>query len=101
VIRGGVARGEPGKGLGGAARWRTFEAAQLDALRAEGESRTEFLLRFTLTHPHTQTIIVGTLDPEHLAENLRAIRRGLLSPEVYAEAKRRLEAVGERPAGVA
>jgi aryl-alcohol dehydrogenase-like predicted oxidoreductase len=101
VIRGGVARGEPGRGLDGAARWRAFEAAQLDALRAEGESRTAFLLRFTLTHLHTQTIIVGTLDLEHLEENLRAIRRGPLSPEVYAEAKRRLEAVGERPAVVA
>jgi aryl-alcohol dehydrogenase-like predicted oxidoreductase len=70
-------------------------------LRAEGESRTEFLLRFTLTHPHAQTIIVGTLHPEHLTENLQAIKRGPLSPEVYAEAQRRLDAVGERPAAVA
>jgi aryl-alcohol dehydrogenase-like predicted oxidoreductase len=80
-----------------AARWQQFAQAGLDDLRAEGESRTQFLLRFTLTHPHTQTIIVGTLDPEHLEENLRAIGRGPLSPEVYAEAKRRFEAVGERP----
>jgi aryl-alcohol dehydrogenase-like predicted oxidoreductase len=101
VIRGGVARGEPGVGLGGAARWQKFAPARLDELRAEGESRTEFLLRFTLTHPHVQTIIVGTLYPEHLAENLRAISHGPLSSEVYAEAKRRLEAVGERPAAVA
>jgi aryl-alcohol dehydrogenase-like predicted oxidoreductase len=101
VIRGGVARGEPGVGLGGAARWQQFAPARLDELRAEGESRTEFLLRFTLTHPHVQTIIVGTLHQEHLAENLRAISHGPLSSEVYAEAKRRLEAVGERPAAVA
>jgi len=101
VIRGGVARGEPGVGLGGSGRWRVFDAAQLNALCAEGESRTEFLLRFTLTHPHTQTIIVGTLHPGHLAENLQAIKRGPLSPEVYAEVQRRLDAVGERPAAVA
>src|SRR5262249_11102270 len=65
------------------------------------ESRTAFLLRFTLTHPHVQTIIVGTLHPEHLAENLQAISHGPLSSEVYTEAKRRPEAVGERPAAVA
>jgi aryl-alcohol dehydrogenase-like predicted oxidoreductase len=55
------------------------------------------MLRFTLTHPHVQTIIVGTLHREHLAENLQAIKRGPLSSEVYAEAKCRLAAVGEAP----
>jgi len=49
------------------------------------------LLRFTLTHAHAQTLIVGTLHPEHLQENLQAVSRGPLSPEVYAEATRRLD----------
>jgi len=97
IIRGGVARGEPGVGLGGSDRWQKYEEAGLDDLREPDESRTAFLLRFTLTHPHAHTIIVGTLRPEHLQENLKAVARGPLSPEVYAEAKRRLDRVGLVP----
>jgi aryl-alcohol dehydrogenase-like predicted oxidoreductase len=90
IDRGGVARGEPGAGLGSADRWQKFEEAKLDELREEGESRTAFLLRFLLAHPDIHTTIVGTLIPEHLQENIRIAERGPLSPEVYAEAKRRL-----------
>ena len=85
IIRGGVARGAP-------------EAARLDELRGPGESRTAFLLRFTLSHPDLHTTIVGTMNPDHLAQNLRAAETGPLPPDVYAEAKRRLDAAGERPA---
>jgi len=97
IIRGGVARGEPGAGLGGADRWKKFEQAGLDELRGDGETRTHFLLRFTLTHPDMHTTIVGTLNPDHLKENLAAAQRGPLPPNVYAEAKRRLAAIGEAP----
>jgi aryl-alcohol dehydrogenase-like predicted oxidoreductase len=97
IIRGGVARGEPGSGLGNQDRWQTFEKAQLDELREAGESRTAFLLRYTLSHPHCHTTIVGTLQPEHLHENLAIASRGPLPAEVYQEAKRRLDAAGERP----
>jgi len=92
IIRGGVARGEPGAGLGNQDRWALFEKANLDDLRAEGESRTAFLLRFTLTHPEMDTTIVGTLIPEHLQENIAIAERGPLAAEIYAEAKRRLDA---------
>lgn len=98
IDRGGVARGEPGEGLGAADRWATYEAAKLDELRAPGEPRTTFLLRFLLSHPDIGTTIVGTMDPEHLRENVEAASKGPLAPEVYAEAKRRLDATGERPA---
>ena len=101
IVRGGVAKGEPGVGLGRADRWEKFEAAKLDELLEPSESRTSFLLRYTLTHPHADTIIVGTLHPAHLIENVEAIARGPLSPAVYAEAKRRLTAVGIVPAPVA
>ena len=101
VIRGGVAKGEPGAGRGSAETWRKFEEASLDEFREAGESRTSFMLRFTLTHPHVHTIIVGTQRPEHLRENVEAALRGPLSPAVYAEVKRRLDAVGIRPAPVA
>jgi aryl-alcohol dehydrogenase-like predicted oxidoreductase len=98
IIRGGVARGEPGSGLGGADRWAKFEQAKLDELLEAGESRTGFLLRFTLSHPHCDTTIVGTMNPEHLDENLAIAAKGPLPTDVYAEAKKRLDAVGERPA---
>jgi aryl-alcohol dehydrogenase-like predicted oxidoreductase len=92
-----VARGEPGIGLGSEDRWEGFEAADLDDLREAGESRTAFLLRFTLSHPHCHTTIVGTMNPDHLRENVEVASKGGLPADVYAEAKRRLDAAGYRP----
>ena len=82
--------GEPGAAPGSAKRWVGFQQAGLDELRAEGESRTAFVLRFALTHPDVHTVIVGTRSPQHLKENVRAAERGALAPDVYAEARRRL-----------
>jgi aryl-alcohol dehydrogenase-like predicted oxidoreductase len=96
IVRGGVARGEPGEGLGGEERWAIWERAGLDELLAEGENRTQWLLRFTLSHPGVDTIIVGTLNPAHLADNVRAAAAGPLPADVYAEAKHRLDQAGER-----
>lgn len=99
IIRGGVARGAPEEaGLGNKDRWGTWEKAKLDELRAPGESRTAWLLRFTLSHPDMNTTIVGTVNPEHLQDNLKAANAGPLPADVYAEAKRRLSAAGENPA---
>jgi aryl-alcohol dehydrogenase-like predicted oxidoreductase len=92
-----VARGEPGVGLGNAERWARFEQANLDELLEPGEKRTAFLLRYTLSHPHADTIIAGTLHPEHLRENIETLQKGPLSAKVYAEAKRRLDEVGLTP----
>ena len=100
VIRGGVAQGEPGEGRGRAESWQKFQDANLDELREEGESRSAFVLRFTLTHPQIHTIIAGTKNPAHLHENLAAVRRGPLRTETYAEAKSRLDGIGETPAEV-
>ena len=97
VIRGGVAHGEPGVGKGDEAKWAKFDDANLDELREEGESRTAFILRHTLTHPHSDTNIVGTTNPGHLLENVEAISKGPLPPEVYAEAQRRLTKAGVVP----
>jgi aryl-alcohol dehydrogenase-like predicted oxidoreductase len=97
IIRGGVARGEVGVGLGNEDRWQKFEEANLDELRQPGESRTAFLLRFTLAHPDVDTIIVGTLYPEHLQENIAAAERGPLPDSIYEEAKRRLDRAGVTP----
>jgi aryl-alcohol dehydrogenase-like predicted oxidoreductase len=92
VIRGGVARGEPGARNGAEDVWAAYERADLDAL-ADGASRSEFMLRFTISHPALSTTIVGTLNPDHLAENVAAVKKGPLPEDVYAEAKRRLAAL--------
>lgn len=99
VIRGGVSRGEPGvSGTPKPDPWKTFASANLDELRDEGDSPTDFLLRFTLSHPGMHTTIVGTLNPNHLAENVATASKGPLTSEIYEEAKKRLTNAGETPA---
>ena len=73
------------------ARW---EASGLQELLEEGETRNDFLIRYTITHPAVTAGVCGTRGTEHLLQNIRAASRGPLSPEVYAEAKRRLNYVG-------
>ncbi len=97
IIRGGVARGEPGSGLGASDRWAAFDKARLADLLSPGEDRTAFLLRFTISHPGMSTTIVGTKNAGHLAANLKAINAGKLPRDVYEEAKRRLAEAGEKP----
>ena len=98
VIRGGVAKGEPGASSQGPAdKWENFDKANLDDLREAGESRTAFILRHTLAHSRIHTTIVGTQNNEHLQENIKAILRGPLPADAYAEANRRLDAIGESP----
>lgn len=99
IIRGGAARGAAGKnwsvgpiGVAMDTAESMWEKAALDDL-LDGASRQEFILRFTLTHPDLHTTIVGTSNPEHLAANLAAAEKGPLPADVYAEAKRRLDAV--------
>jgi len=87
IIRGGIAQGVSQRD---ASKWGRFEKAGLDELRGD-MSRQEFVLRFTLAHPDIHTIIVGTLNPEHLKDNLDAATKGPLSAEIYEEAKRRLD----------
>lgn len=94
IVRGGVAKGEPDRGAG--PRADIWQQARLDELLGEGESRSGWLLRFTLSHPGVDTVIVGTLDPDHLQDNVRAAQAGPLPSDVYEEAKRRLDAAGER-----
>src|SRR5215207_1827371 len=82
VIRGGAAKG-------------AWDGSDVDDL-LQGGSKTEFILRYTLSHPDLHTTIVGTVSPEHLAANVAAARKGSLPADVYAEARRRLatQAVG-------
>jgi aryl-alcohol dehydrogenase-like predicted oxidoreductase len=95
VVRGGIARGGPGVGRGDASLWARFHEAGLDDL-LDGASRSEFMLRYTISNPDLATTIVGTLNLEHLAENLTSAQKGPLSNDVYAEATRRLDALAAK-----
>ena len=98
IIRGGIAKGKASVEHHDQGIVDLWEKAHLDDL-LKGMSRSEFVLRFTLTHPHCHTTIVGTLNPEHLRENLAAASRGPLPADLYEEAKRRLSEAGMGPAG--
>ncbi|MBK9123630.1 MAG: aldo/keto reductase [Chloroflexi bacterium] len=87
IIRGGAAQGKAEQG-GADGLW---ERAGLDDL-LDGETRTAFVLRFTLSHPDVHTAIVATIDPDHLRDNVAAAERGVLPADVLAEAKHRLSA---------
>ena len=96
IVRGGVAKGDPDSGGHGGARWELWERANLDQL-LEGMTRTQFMLRCTISNPSMHTTIVGTANMEHLSENLRTAELGPLPPDVYAEAQRRLSAAAQSP----
>lgn len=91
VIRGGVARGVPGEGRGSQDIWKLWDKAGLNDL-LNGMTQMEFILRFTISNPDMATTIVGTMNPEHLKQNVDAASRGPLPASVYTEAKRRLSA---------
>ena len=104
VIRGGAARGAPSDekqwvdaslGVSEQRARALWVQAALDGL-LDGASRMEFTLRFTLTHPHLDTAIVGTSRVEHLRDNLASLRKGPLPTDVYREALRRLDAAAEQ-----
>ncbi len=96
IIRGGVARGEPGEGQGSADTWKLWERARMDEL-LEGMTPTQFMLRFTLSHPGVSTTIVGSLNPDHVKDNVATAAKGPLPHDVFEEAKRRLAAAGAVP----
>jgi aryl-alcohol dehydrogenase-like predicted oxidoreductase len=96
IIRGGVARGLPEPPKEAPEQWRTmfqvrrdrFEQASVADL-LQDMSRMEFMLRFTISHPDLHTTIVGTSNPEHLAANIAAARKGPLPADVYDAARAR------------
>lgn len=71
-----------------------FAQARLNELCEPGETMNDFLIRFTQSHPGVSTLIIGTKSLDHLAANIHAARKGALPARTYAEAKRRLDAVG-------
>jgi aryl-alcohol dehydrogenase-like predicted oxidoreductase len=71
-----------------------WDEAGLDEVLG-GMPRMEFMLRFTISHPDMTTTIVGTANPQHLADNVAAAKKGPLPADQYKEAKRRLDAAAQ------
>lgn len=97
IIRRGAAKGFADSSSRDPDTQELWQKAKLEELLSPGESRTQFVLRFTITHPGVSTAIVGTKNPDHLKANLAVADSGVLSDDIYEEAKRRLDAVGESP----
>ena len=96
VVRGGAAKGAPTEGKHEGVQWDRWQKVELRDLLS-GLTPMEFILRFTFTHPELHTNIVGTINPAHLQHNVEVLRQGPLPADVYAEAKRRLDAAGSSP----
>ena len=96
IIRGGVALGESEKKLlnsnmltkpieekSAINSWKIYEEANLDELRDPDDTPTGFLLRFAISNPNIHTTIVGTTNIQHLKENIKAVAKGPLQPDIY------------------
>jgi aryl-alcohol dehydrogenase-like predicted oxidoreductase len=92
IIRGVVRTVEPYESL-----TDFMDKVGLNDLRASGESAAQFLLRFAIAHPALHTTIIGTKSLDHLADNVKAVEAGPLTPDVLAAVKARLATAGITP----
>lgn len=92
IIRGGVAQGGPDAEIQREALNDVWTRAALDEILPTGMSRAELILRYTLSHPHSHTTIVGTCNVDHLAENLASAEAGTLPAELYEQVSSRVAA---------
>ncbi|MDR2933197.1 MAG: hypothetical protein LBV27_08840 [Oscillospiraceae bacterium] len=58
------------------------------------------MLRRALTHPDISVLLSGIKSIDHLCDNVGSVKKGKLSVDVYAEAKRRLKYAGIIPGPV-
>jgi aryl-alcohol dehydrogenase-like predicted oxidoreductase len=90
IIRGGIAHGGPDAEIQRPVLNDVWSSAKLDEVLPEGMSRAELILRYTLSHAHCHTTIVGTCNRQHLAENIAAAGAGSLPDDLYQEVTRRV-----------
>ena len=90
IIRGGIAQGGPEAEIQRPAQNDLWQRAELDDVLPTDMTRAELILRYTLSHPHCHTTIVGTCNAEHLEENLAATKAGPLPAALYQEITRRV-----------
>ncbi|WP_197443142.1 aldo/keto reductase [Lignipirellula cremea] len=85
IIRGGIAQGGPDAEIQRPALNDIWSQAKLEELLPPGMQKAELILRYTLSHPHCHTTIVGTCSHAHLAENLQAAAAGPLPEELQQQ----------------
>ena len=95
IIRGGIAQGGPDAEIQRPALNEIWKRAKLDEILPDGMKRAELILRYTISHPHCHTTIVGTCNPEHLAENLAVVAKGPLPTDLYEQATSRVAMLGD------
>ncbi len=93
IIRGGIAQGGPDADIQRPLLNDVWTQANLDEVLPAGVNRAELILRYTFSHPHCHTSIVGTCNPVHLAENLAAAAKGPLPPDLHEQITSRVAAV--------
>ena len=93
IIRGGVAQGGPGAEIQRPELNDIWRRAKLDEVLPDGMNPAELILRYTLSHPHCHTTIVGTCNHAHLADNLAAVAEGPLTSDLYEQVTRRVAAL--------
>jgi aryl-alcohol dehydrogenase-like predicted oxidoreductase len=71
-----------------------FEVSRVAELFESGETKNDFFIRYALSHPGIANVLVGTKQLSHLEANIKAANKGPLPPDVYAEAKRRMNFAG-------
>jgi myo-inositol catabolism protein IolS len=78
--------------MGRRSRWtpgqlhRAVAAAKsFDRLRAPGDSRADFALRFALSNRDVSSVVCGMRSGEEVARNLRTVERGPLMPEILQQ----------------
>lgn len=97
IVRGGIAHGGPDAEIQRPALNDIWKTAKLDEVLPKGMTRAELILRYTLSHPHCDTAIIGTCDEAHLAENLMASAGGPLAADLWDEITIRVRGVDGPP----
>ena len=98
VVKPGVGVITPNPKTSGGARW-AYLAAWAYAVKANNgdEAKATDYIKAIPTNPDLDTTIVGTINPDHLQNNIDALLKGPLPQDMYNEAKSRLALAGSAP----
>ncbi|TVQ03503.1 MAG: aldo/keto reductase [Planctomycetaceae bacterium] len=95
IIRGGIAQGGPEAEIQRPQLNDVWQAAGLADFLAPSQSPADLILRCTLSNLACHTVIVGTCNPQHLAENVAALRAGPLPLTIVKQINARIARVAD------
>jgi aryl-alcohol dehydrogenase-like predicted oxidoreductase len=91
IVRGGVARGGPAAVIQRPETNAIWNKARLDDFLVDGMTPAQLILRYTVSNPNIDTVIVGTCDKKHLIENIAAFAAGVLSEDIITAIRERVQ----------